>query len=225
MGMVDRTVAKRISSETIGSDRTPLSMSTPPEAAALARDAAARTDDAALMDGARRGDRAAFGRLYDRHAATTYRYALSIVRAPADAEDVVQDVFLTTWTRINDVAIVDTSALPWLLTTARFTALNLIRTKTRARNRTEDADLSLHPDRRGTPDEEVARRQLAAAIKEAVSELSDTDQALYYLCIEQGSSYADAAKALGSTHGSIRNRLSRLRASLRTTLRPFEREN
>ncbi|WP_146084368.1 MULTISPECIES: sigma factor-like helix-turn-helix DNA-binding protein [unclassified Rathayibacter] len=48
---------------------------------------------------------------------------------------------------------------------------------------------------------------------------------MYYLCIEQGSSYADAAKALGSTHGAVRNRLSRLRTALRTTLRPFEREN
>ncbi|KZX21964.1 RNA polymerase sigma-70 factor (ECF subfamily) [Rathayibacter tanaceti] len=184
--------------------------------------AASADGDAALLEAARRGDRAAFGRLYDRHAPTTYRYALSIVREPIDAEDVVQDVFLTTWTRIADATVVDASALPWLLTTARFTALNLVRSRTRARNRTDDADLSLHPDHRESPEGEVERRLLVAAIEDAVSELSETDQALYYLCIEQGSSYADAASALGASHGAVRNRLSRLRATLRAALRPLD---
>ncbi|WKK72744.1 RNA polymerase sigma factor [Rathayibacter oskolensis] len=205
--------------------RTAHSVSTPSEATDASNGATRPVEgDAALIDAARRGDRAAFGRLYDRHAATTYRYVLSIVRETSDAEDVVQDVFITTWARIGDIRIVDTSALPWLLTAARFTALNHLRATTRARRRTEEGDLSGHAVRRDPTEEEVTRRLLFAAIEEAVAGLSDTDQALYYLCIEQGSSYADAAEALGASHGAVRNRLSRLRGTLRTALRPFERE-
>ncbi|MBF4461158.1 MULTISPECIES: RNA polymerase sigma factor [unclassified Rathayibacter] len=198
-------------------------MGTSSEAISAEQAAAASGDgDAALVARARHGDRGAFGRLYDRHAATTYRYALSIVRESNDAEDVVQDVFLTTWSRIKDVTIVDASALPWLLTTARYTSLNLLRSKTRARNRIVDADPSTHPDPSGTPEDEVTRRLLVEAIEEAVAELSEIDRALYSLCIEQGSSYADAAQALGASHGTVRNRLSRLRSSLRRTLRHVE---
>jgi DNA-directed RNA polymerase specialized sigma24 family protein len=65
---------------------------------------------------------------------------------------------------------------------------------------------------------ELESQELQAAILAAVDRLSDTDQQLYYLCIEEGSSYADAAKVLNTTHNSVRSRLSRLRLSLRLSL-------
>jgi RNA polymerase sigma-70 factor (ECF subfamily) len=46
-----------------------------------------------MHDEASDGPRAAVGRLYDRHGAGLYRYALLILADPAAAEDVVQQVF------------------------------------------------------------------------------------------------------------------------------------
>ena len=60
--------------------------------------------------------------------------------------------------------------------------------------------------------------ELRAAIRGAVDALGPTDRRLYELCIDGDASYQEAAAVLGLSHGSIRNRVSRLRTRLRTTL-------
>ncbi|WP_345762384.1 RNA polymerase sigma factor [Diaminobutyricibacter sp. McL0608] len=174
--------------------------------------------DADLIDRAAGRDVDAFAALYDRHVRTVYRYALSVVRQVPDAEDVTQEVFITAWKRVREIRIVDESGLPWLLTTTRYTSLNRVRAASRERDRLGDADLSMHPDARPGPVEELERRHLMVAVEDAVAALSENDQVLYTLCIEEGLSYADAARAMGSSHGAVRNRLARLRGTLRTRL-------
>src|SRR6185295_14731389 len=52
-------------------------------------------EDLALLRGfVERGDRAALGALFSRHADAAYRFALRLTRRPADAEDVLQSAFL-----------------------------------------------------------------------------------------------------------------------------------
>jgi len=51
--------------------------------------------DCEILERVAAGDRAALAELYARHGAAAYRHALWILRCPADAEDVVQTVFVT----------------------------------------------------------------------------------------------------------------------------------
>lgn len=51
-------------------------------------------DESALVRRARRGDRAAFDRLYRLHAAAVYTLAVRLTGVPATAEDITQDTFL-----------------------------------------------------------------------------------------------------------------------------------
>ena len=44
-----------------------------------------------------RGDRDAFARFYDLHAALVHTFALRILRERGEAEEVVQDVFVQVW--------------------------------------------------------------------------------------------------------------------------------
>ncbi len=75
------------------------------------------SDDAALVGAARRGDRAAFGRLYERFARMIHGILLSRV-ARSDAEDLVQDVFLAALRQLH--ALRNDAAFPaWLATIAR----------------------------------------------------------------------------------------------------------
>ncbi|GAA1821170.1 hypothetical protein GCM10009749_34940 [Agromyces neolithicus] len=173
--------------------------------------------DAELLALAERDDDHAFALLYDRHVTAVYRYALSIVGLSADAEDVTQDVFILAWTKASEISIVDRSLLPWLLTTARLTGLNRVRSRSRRREVTDNA-LVTRADHRFSPEVELQRRVLEESIEDAVAELSEVDQILFSLCIDEGLSYADAARALGTTHSTVRNRLSRLRRTLRTRL-------
>lgn len=176
-------------------------------------------DDRADLAAAAAGDRAAFHRIYERHVRVVYRHAFSLVSSRSEAEEATQDVFTTLWAKIDRVVIADRSLLPWLLTTSRFVCLNRRRAATRRALLHREGLVALPADPVSTEDR-VRVKMLRAAIDEALAELSEDDYTLYLLCIEEGLSYEEAARSMGVSHGSVRNRLSRLRARLRDALTP-----
>lgn len=173
------------------------------------------TGDRELLARAAAGDRAAFGQLYDRHVRPVYWQAYSVVHDAREAEDVTQDVFITTWNKIRRITVVDESVLPWLLVTARFTALNARRRTQKSLFRELDPNL---PDNSSVEDEVVAG-QVRTEIDKAVAGLSPTDRRLYDLCVAGDHTYELAARELGVSHAVVRNRISRLRTRLRADLR------
>jgi RNA polymerase sigma-70 factor, ECF subfamily len=77
----------------------------------------AHPDDAALVHAAQAGDRSAFEALYDRHARMVHGMLLARVAA-ADADDLVQEVFLQAWRRLDSLREPAAFAA-WILTVAR----------------------------------------------------------------------------------------------------------
>ncbi|MET0447179.1 MAG: RNA polymerase sigma factor [Aeromicrobium sp.] len=173
------------------------------------------TGDRELLARAAAGDRAAFGRLYDRHVRPVYWQAFSVLRDEREAEDTTQDVFVTTWNKIRTITLVDESVLPWLLVTARYTALNARRSRQRRRAHALDADLPADT----AVEDQVEAGLVRAEIEKATAALTATDRRLYELCVAGDHTYEMAARELGVTHAVVRNRLSRLRSRLRADLR------
>ncbi len=172
--------------------------------------------DAVLVQRARTGDRAAFAGLYDRHVRPVYWQAYGVVADRTLAEDVTQDVFITAWQKRHDLTV-DDSALPWLLVTARYTALNARRGDRRRALRSTELDDDLPADE--TVEQSVVDGIVRAEIDKAVGTLAPTDRQLYELCLDGDLTYAQAAEQLGLSHAAVRNRLSRLRTRLRSDLR------
>jgi RNA polymerase sigma factor (sigma-70 family) len=172
------------------------------------------TDDVTQLARAQVGDRDAFAGLYDRHVRPVYWQAYAVVRDHTLAEDVTQDVFVTTWRRIRSITPVDGSILPWLLVTTRYTAYNASRKEQR---RAADG---LDHDPVGGPgaDADVESALIHAEIDKAVAALSPIDQQLYALCVDGGATYEQAAQELGVSHSVVRNRIHRLRTRLRADL-------
>ena len=56
-------------------------------------------EDCRLLDGIQRGDEAAVLSLYDRYSSPVYSIALRLLRDPAQAEQVLSDIFLEIWLR------------------------------------------------------------------------------------------------------------------------------
>jgi RNA polymerase sigma factor (sigma-70 family) len=173
------------------------------------------TGDGELLVRAAAGDRGAFGQLYDRHVRPVYWQAYGVLRDEREAEDATQDVFVTMWNKIRTITLVDESVLPWLLVTARYTALNAHRSRQRRRAVALDDGL---PDASAVEDE-VEAGLVRAEIDKATAALSTTDRRLYELCVAGDHTYEMAARELGVTHAVVRNRLSRLRSRLRADLR------
>lgn len=165
-----------------------------------------------------RGDRAAFSRLYEEYVSDVYRYALRMLRDTTGAEDITQDVFTLAWTKRAVIIIVDVSLLPWLLVTTRNLSLNRLKRKSYAVALAGSEEMV---DPRPGPEAALLDRQLGALIQTAVERLSESDQKLFRLCLVDELSYRDAAHELGTTSGSVRNRLTRLRRTLRTSLATY----
>lgn len=171
--------------------------------------------DRDLLARAAAGDRSAFGQLYDRHVRPVYWQAYGVVGDDREAEDVTQDAFITMWRRIGTITLVDESVLPWLLVTARYTALNARRSGHRRRS----SELAPDLDAGRTVEDEVEASQVRAEIDKAIASLSTLDRQLYELCVDGEHTYEMAARELGVTHAVVRNRISRLRTRLRADLR------
>jgi RNA polymerase sigma-70 factor (ECF subfamily) len=172
--------------------------------------------DRVLLRQAARGDRLAFGQLYDRHVRPVYWQAYSVLKDDREAEDVTQDVFVTTWRKIRTITLVDESVLPWLLVTARYTALNARRSR-RRRGGESELDDRLPADT--AVEDEVEAGLVRAEIDKAIAALSPVDRRLYDLCVAGDHTYEMAAHELGVSHAAVRNRISRLRTRLRADLR------
>lgn len=142
-----------------------------------------------------------------------------MTRSPWDAEDVVASAFLELWRKRDSVRLVDDSALPWLLTVVSFTARNHLRGARRHRRLLaklpRDGDEPDHAD-------EVARivdsMPAAVAVQDALRGMNARDSSVLLLCVVQELSTRDAAAALGIPEGTVKSRLSRVKARLRSDL-------
>ena len=77
-----------------------------------------RPPDDALILRIARGDTAALETLYRQTSASIYGFALSILRDPTAAEDVMQDTYLTVWTKAGSY-VPQGKPLAWVFTIAR----------------------------------------------------------------------------------------------------------
>lgn len=176
---------------------------------------ASELDDTPLVAAARRGDTVAFTQLFNRHITAVYWQAYAVVRDADEAQDIAQDVFVTCWRRLGEITTVDGSMLPWLLVTAKYTALNAHRKRSRLRSVPLETEPS---DPAPRPDHVVEADAVRSAVDSAVATLAPLDQQLFSLCIDGDLTYDQAAARLGVTHGAVRNRLSRVRGRLRNDL-------
>jgi RNA polymerase sigma-70 factor (ECF subfamily) len=174
------------------------------------------------MDGSfralvRAGDSNAFGKLFDEHARAIHRYALRATGERATAEDVVSLTFLEAW-RLRERVLADGGSLaPWLFGIAT----NVLRNTRRAARR-HRAALERLPAPEPVPDftdelmDRVGEREELAAARAALRALRPAEREVVTVCVWSGLSYAEAAEALGVPIGTIRSRLSRAKARLRT---------
>ncbi|MGW6442774.1 RNA polymerase sigma factor [Lentzea sp. NPDC055074] len=173
-------------------------------------------DNATLVARSRDGDMRAYEQLVRRYQGPMYRLALRIVRSSGDAEDVVQDVFLTAWRRLVQLHD-DDAFVGWLYRTTTNACLNVLR-KRRPR-----ADAELDEQESASPRPEHAAEVSAQldALQVALGDLTPEQRACWVLREVHGRSYDEIAEAVGTTQQSVRGRLARARAQLAEVMAPW----
>lgn len=174
--------------------------------------------DAGLIVRAQRGDVDAFGALVRRHEAMAVRVA-AVVGGSTGAEDAAQEAFVRAYRSLHRF---DTRRpfRPWL---ARIVA-NVAKNRVRSDHRR--AQLALRAPRPVEAHDAVAEAVDASARREMVADalarLPERDRLVITYRWFEDLSEREIAEALGVRPGTVKSRLARAMARLRTELAPLE---
>jgi RNA polymerase sigma-70 factor (ECF subfamily) len=149
-------------------------------------------DDASLIQRVAGGDQQAFLALYDRYAARVHGLTLRILGEPMLAEEVTQDTFLKVWSRARTYLAGQGSFISWLLTIARYTALDRLRLESR------------RPILSGSDDPEEA---WTTSLYFAVQSLPEEQRQVIELAYYQGMSQSEIAEVLDWPLGTVKTRV------------------
>ncbi len=179
---------------------------------------------------ARQGDTHAFDALAARYADKAFRLAFKVLRHEEDAEDAVQDAFLSAYRNLPRFEERSTFST-WLYRVTMNAALMRLRKRREGMlsidrpPRPDDRERAMQiEDRRPGPPQEAADRQLGEAIQEALLSLPEDLREVFVLREDASLSNAEAAEVLGLTVPAVKSRLHRARLELRDRLRPFVEE-
>ena len=176
--------------------------------------------DADLLERSAAGDRAAFDEVVRRHSASVFRLARTLVERQVDAEDLLQQTFLSAWQAARQFRG-EASVRTWLLTIARHAAWQL-RAK-RGREPLDDVPVDqlglLAGWGQSDPECAAMRNQQRDRVAAAFSALALEDREVLTLRDLEECSGEETASMLELSVAAMKSRLHRARLRLAAELR------
>jgi RNA polymerase sigma-70 factor (ECF subfamily) len=161
-----------------------------------------------LVRQAKAGDREAFGQLMENHAVRAYRIAFSILQNQSEAEDAVQEAFITAFKSIKKLEK-EASFGSWLSRVVTTRVYDLARQKQRGKKIIESETAALKLEiARSSGNPVNGTTDLSLDLREAITKLPDLHRAAVMLRYTEDASTDDIAKVLGRPAGTIRRVLS-----------------
>lgn len=182
-------------------------------------------DDQTLVERLKAGDQVAYAELVEQHAGQVYRLALRMMGNEADAEDVLQETFLSAFKAIDRFE--ERSSLStWLYRIANNAALMRLRRKEPDQVsidepiERDDGDLMPRQffDFCCLPEEDLMRDEAREEMQRAIEELSPTLRGVFVMRDIEGLSTQETADALNLSVSAVKSRLMRARLKLRERL-------
>lgn len=174
------------------------------------------------------GDQAAYAQLVEEQAARIYRLALRMMGNETDAEDVLQETFLSAFRSIDSFE--ERSSLStWLYRIATNAALMRLRRKEPEQVSVDEPlerdDGDLLPrqffDFCCLPEDDLLRDEARAEMLRAIEELPATLRSVFVLRDIEGLSTEETASALDLSTSAVKSRLMRARLKLRERLSTY----
>ncbi|MFE5809385.1 RNA polymerase sigma factor [Streptomyces sp. NPDC056491] len=183
------------------------------------QDAVAALDDSVLAIRASEGDEDAFAVLVRRHSSRLLALAQHLLGDRADAEDAVQDAFISAWRRLPEFRH-SASFSTWMYRIVTNRCLNALR------RRPHPLPLETVPepaaaDADSSPPEVAETDAATAALARALLELRPELRVCWVLRELHGLHYEEIAHVVGRSEQTVRGRLFRARRALMEAMRPW----
>ena len=179
---------------------------------------AARTGDMALVERCRRGDLLAFEELYRTHAGRLFSVACRMVGNTADAEDLLQEIFLTAHRKLDGFRG-ESSLGTWLYRLATNQCLDYLRSRAaRAGQVTDTLDDDPTLDDAGSRN--LAQQTVTKMdLERALARLPEGCRAAFILHDVEGLEHREVGEVLGIAEGTSKSQVHKARLRLRALLR------
>jgi len=188
--------------------------------------------DSELVERFKKGEKQVLDELLKRYYSRVYRLAYGILRNPQDAEEVIQEVFLRVFQKLDEFKG-ESSFSSWLYRVAVNTTYMKLRDKKGASMISLNEIGKLIDEQMvksgssqwiARPDDELLTEEALKIISDAIEQLPDDFKTVLILRDVEGLSTEEVGKILGLTVPAVKSRLHRARLFLRKKLEDFYKQ-
>ncbi len=162
----------------------------------------------------------ALSAFYTQYSSTVLALLTKMLSSPAEAEELLQEVFVELWRRAPQFDCSRGSVIAWVVTVARSRALDAIRARRRRHGDRQfqysEGDALMTERKR--PDLMASSTRWHQALRQAFQRLDAEQRAVLELSYFQGMSHGQIAEVLKLPVGTVKSRILAGMRSLRSTL-------
>jgi RNA polymerase sigma-70 factor, ECF subfamily len=154
-----------------------------------------------------RGDREAFDTVYREMAGAVYGLIRRVLRDPAQAEEVAQEVMVDVWRTASRFDPAKGSPRAWILTIAHRRAVDRVRSEQSAHDRETKVAARSNEIEYDEVSETVEARLEAQRVRHCLSGLTDLQRESVTLAYYSGYTYPQVAELLQAPLGTVKSRM------------------
>ena len=172
----------------------------------------------ALLARCAAGEGAALETLYGRVATILLAALMRILKRRDLAEDALQDVFIRIWQRANQFDRIRGRPLAWLVSMARYRAIDLQRA-TRPAVALSELSPALEPQwDAGSAEDSTEALGTGALLLRCLDQIAPSQRRCLVLAYQEGLSHSEIARAVGEPLGTVKSWVRRSLLALRRCL-------
>ena len=152
-------------------------------------------------------DREAFRRFYDRYATLAFTFALRLLGSRADAEDLLQELFLQVWRQAQSYSPERGSPEVWLITMTRSRAIDKLRSIRRRGMSTVSPATSSHLEAGAPMAPPIQASEAKLTLQGVLAKLPETQRIVLELAYFAGLTQSEIAERLGEPLGTVKTRM------------------
>lgn len=173
--------------------------------------------DYELVERLQKGDTEAFDLIYEKYSGKLYAFGLKYLRSTAEAEELVQSVFLKIWENYKNLKK-ESSFKSYLFTIAYNDICKLFRKRNYQQKFITDT-LYENPQSATEIEDSIDYQSVLERVQQIVNKLPERQKTIFIKSRQEGKSTKEIAEEVGLSPGTVDNYISESLKFLRTRLR------